>query len=183
MKRLAIFVAVVLVLIVTVLAGCEFLCKLGVKCEHCEMVSESRAASIHNGYFVGTWVPVKRNFFLKYHKVSVRLDTAWGEHAWFYDTKTCLLAKKKMAKDFNLVLPFTKSDPDSFLFLFTLEHFEKGAADEHNGGIGMHQKDLRLFRLEDTIDYLIFEKDPDTSVGWAKGGIIVDTVRLIKTNN
>lgn len=171
---------VIAIIVVTLLgiASCEVLCKLGVKCKNCEQVSLSKKESIKDNFFVGAWAPTKRDCFLKYHDASIRLDTAWGEQAWVFDSKICLLTKKKKVDDFHLILPFKKSD--SLTFLFTLEHFEKGKVDKSIGGIEEGRKVLSLPKLVDTIDYLLVEIDSNASIGWTKGGIVIDTIHLIR---
>ncbi|MBL7691865.1 MAG: hypothetical protein JNM41_09735 [Flavipsychrobacter sp.] len=181
MMRLLTYGKVLLLLVVCGTVLCEFLCRLEVKCTNCEQASVSREESVVNDNYIGSYVPVKSSLALKYHKGTIRLDTAWVEHAWFIDTKICLLAGRTAGKDFNIVLPFKRVGSSGFLF--TLAYFHNGEVID--GGIEEDRKVVRrpTATMSDTLKFILFEKDPDTSVGWARGGVFSDTVFLVGTSS
>jgi hypothetical protein len=171
-----------MVLLLLVVCGTvlrEFLCRLEVKCTNCEQASVSREESVVNGNYIGSYVPVKSSLALKYHKGTICLDTAWVEHAWFIDTKICLLARRTAGEDFNIVFPVKRVGSSGFLF--TLAYFHNGEVID--GGIEEDRKVVRrpIAPISDTLKFILLEKDPDTSIGWAKGGVFSDTIFLVRT--
>jgi hypothetical protein len=164
------------------LGGCEWICNIGVKCNRCEFHSENKEAARKEGSYLVDYQPLTQTVRLKYHNEVIVFDTAWAENTWFYDTDICLLRHKEKGKSFNVVFPFHKSNPSTFLFSMDIFYFQDDQIYESGGGMGEGFADRRLVYLPDTIWVKIQEKHPDANIGWQQG-LEGDTIQFVKKKN
>jgi len=169
-----------ILVLVTGFIGCsEWFCRISVKCSQCPLKSPDINTSKTKGYFIGTYLPIKSDIALRYHNESIHFDSAWAEEQWLPDNKICLLKKTKRGKGYTLILPFKASKTE---FNFEIYQLKNGIPDTLNSGIMSNRKEffLKEDKINDTLNFIISEKDSAQNIGWRNGDMYTDTLTYIR---
>ena len=125
-------------------------------------------AKIKYTYFL----PNKRAFTLL-NKSYMRLDTAFASIS--LDKNGDILNDRK-GYGYNLTVPFAKSDSGSFVFSLDIKDKSKGRG---SSGTNEHFVEIDLRNLDDTIEIVLEQKNPDSNIGW-QSPIVTDTINLVR---
>jgi len=142
--------------------------------------SRSRAASIEDGSYVYTYFPLKTDFALRNHDLTIKFDTAWVQHSWYEKSVGYFFVKKDLKKSLTTIFPFKKSADNTFLF--SLKSYNGNNFEKYAGGIEENRYENSYERIGDTIMLLIIEKDPIDSIGW-QNYTNGDTVIFVRAKN
>ncbi|WP_435139290.1 hypothetical protein [Formosa sp. A9] len=170
--------ALLIILILALIGFASFyvadnLCKLEDKCPNCPKISRDKEFSQQMGFYITDYKNFIPEFELKYHNEIVKLNDVWIEKQWYFDYESCLCPKLRLARGFNVIIDFEKSNENSFLF--SLTPIIDGKIDNTNGGIEKRRKTMYFEFFPDEIYLQLKEKNPNKEIGW-KERIVTDTL-------
>ena len=173
MKKIIIKYGLIIFSLFIVYCVYDFVTKISNKSNGLFSHSKSRENAIKNGFKIIDFKPSKDNLKLIDGR-EVIIKKVWSEVSWTYHNGKPKIAD---AYGYTLHLEFSGKNDD---FVFTFDLLDK-TKQEFTNGIGDSICHLRPKRLYDFIDVVLEEKNPKKEIGWINGGIITDTIRMIKT--
>jgi len=170
MKKQIVKYGLILISLFAVYYVYDFITKISNKNEGLFGHSKSRENAIKNGFTVVDFKPNKDTLKLIDGRKIV-IKKVWSEVSWTYHN-----GKPKIADEYGntLCLEFSGKDDD---FVFTFDLLDK-ENQQFTNGIGDSICHLKPKKLNEFIDVVLEEKDPNKEIGWSKGGIITDTIRM-----
>lgn len=169
MKKIYIFLLVVILATILVVSAFSFLCKIGVKCENCNQTSSNIDESKINGFYYKKYAFDKSLVNFKYSKNNFQITNVWCEKVWHYNTDNCFNSKYNSPVDskngYNIIVEFKTSTDE---FLFSLTPLINDSLINNQGGIERARKTMRFNYLPKQFKLIVDEKNPDLNIGWTQ---------------